>query len=227
MAPSARRWRLVGLLGLAILSTIGCNPLTSLYFLAVGLDPKVEPDCRLASEDKNKEVKVVILTYCPLEMRQELLGADRELSSLLGQKLLEGTRANKEKITIVSPTKVQHYKDEHPNWQSNGPEVIGKYFRADYVIDLEINTLTLFQARSANQMLRGNAEISITVHDLSKPGEEPIFKDEYACEYPPSREVPISDCSPQKFRMQFLTRMATDLSWKFTSHPVADHFPCD
>jgi len=228
MAAPARRWRLVGLLVAVVVATAGCNPITSMYFLAAGgQDPKMEPDCKLASDDKHKEVKIVILTYCPLEMRRELLGADRELSSLVGQKLTEEAKANKEQMSVVTSSKVQRYKDEHPNWQTMGPEEIGRYFRADYVVDLEIETLTLYQPLSNNQILRGNAEISVTVHDLHKPGEEPMFHNEYSCEYPRSREVPISDCSPQKFRLQFLTRVATDLSWFFTSHPVADHFPCD
>lgn len=224
------RRRLLGVLLLAgIVSTLGCNPITSLYFMAMGVDSKVGPKCKLAKEDDKDEkgVKVVVLTYCGLETRQELLGADRELASLFGARLTEGTKANKEKVTVISPSRVQRYKDEHPNWQSDGVETIGKYFKADYVIDLEIGRLTLFEPRSANQMFRGNAEVSVTVHDMSKAHEEPVFHEEYTTEYPPSRPVPVTDSTPQKFRLMFLTRVATDLSWYFTAHEVRDHFPVD
>lgn len=226
MAAPARR-RLLALIALTILCTAGCNPVTSLYFMAMGFDPKIEPECKLSSDDKKKDVRVLVLTYSALETRPELLAADRELSVLVSQKLTEAFKENKEKVTILSPAKVQRYKDEHPNWQALGPDEIGKCFHADYVINLELSSLTLFDAHCYNQMLRGTAEISVTVHDMSKPGEEPIFKTEYSTEYPKGRQVPVSDTSPQKFRLQFLTRVATDLSWYFTAHPVADSFPCD
>jgi hypothetical protein len=223
----SRRRQLVGLILLALGGTIGCNPLSTLaYFLTLNNDPKVEPPCRLKKDNK-KNAKVVILVSTGLGTPEMLIGADRELANLLAVKLQEGCKANKENVIVVPANRVQRYKDENPNWQAEGAEKVGKYFRADYVIDLEISAMTLYERLSNNQMYRGNAEISVAVHDLSKPGEAPTFSEVYTCEYPPSRPVPVTDIPLQKFRLQFLTRVATDLSWYFTPHDVSDHFPVD
>jgi len=225
MVAPARRWQLAGLVLTTVLLTAGCNPLTLPFFLMWGLDPKIDPECKLAT-DKKKDTKVVILTYCPIQQGRELHTADRELTSLLATRLQESAKRNKEKLTVISPSKVQRYKDEHPNWKTGGAEEVGKYFDADYVIDLEITALSLYLPNS-HGLLSGKAEISLVVVDMSDP-EEPIFKKEYATEYPKSRgPVPVSDTTPQQFRLQFLGRVATDLSWCFTAHPVDEHFPCD
>jgi hypothetical protein len=223
-AARCKRWAAVILL--LLVATFGCNPLTMPFFLMGGMDPKYEPDFRLAN-DKH-EVRVAILTYSPLEMRPELAGADREMTSLLAQHLQQECKANKELVHIVSNSKLQRFKDEHPNWKSLSPGEIGKYFDADYVIDLEIDALTLYEQGSNNQLFRGRAEISVSVVEVAKRDEEPIFRKCYSCEYPRTRgPVPVSDSNPQKFRLEFLTRVATDLSWLFTAHTVQDNFPCD
>ena len=131
-----------------------------------------------------------MLTYSSLETRPELLGADRELTSLVAQKLVEGAKSNKEKITVVAGSAVQRYKDEHLNWQVMAPEDIGEHFRADYVIAVEVDKLTLYEPLSNNELYRGQAELSVTLRDVRKPGSEPVFHKEYATEYPRSRPDP-------------------------------------
>lgn len=225
MAALAQRWRLAGAIFLAVLFTAGCNPLMAPFFLG-GSDPKYDPDFKLAAG--KKEVRVLVLTYCSsLETRPELLGADRELTSLVAQKLVEGAKENKEKLTVVAGSAVQRYTDEHPNWQTMAPEEIGEHFRSDYVIEMEIDKLTLYEPLSNKELYRGQAELSVKVHDVRKPGTDPVFHKEYSVEYPRSRPVPITDTNPRKFRLDFLTRVATDISWYFTARTVADNFPCD
>jgi hypothetical protein len=223
MTAASRRWRWVGLIVLLFVTTAGCNPFLLPAFM---MNDTVKPEHQIAKD--NKEAKVLILTYGALETRNDLIGADRELTTLLAQRLAEGCKQNNERVSVVSNSKLQHFKDEHPNWKSLNVEEIGKYFEADYVIDLEIEQLTLYAPGSYNQFFQGQAQITVSLIDLSKPGEEPAMRKEYDCEYPRSRGlVPVSDTNPQKFRMDFLTRVATDISWFFTAHPVEDHYPCD
>lgn len=224
---SCARWRhWIGLIVLALIATAGCNPLSTMaYFLALSGDPKVPAQCHLTREDKKPAKVVVLVSTGALETREQLIGADRELAGLLCTKLQEGCKANKENVVILPASRVQRYKDEHPNWQAMGAEDVGKYFRADYVIDMEIGAMTLFERRSANQMFRGNAEISVAVYDMHKSGDP--WNTVYTCEYPSSRPVPVTDSTPQKFRLMFLTRVATELSWYFTGHDVSDHVPVD
>jgi hypothetical protein len=228
MSAPARRWQWVGLLLLGTVAwCTGCNLLALPYFL-LDTDANHPAKCKLASEDHEKEVRIVILTFAGLETRPEFLRVDRELSSALAKQLKESFTANKEKVVIASTVQIEKYKDEHPNWHAMDLEEIGKHFRADYVIDLEIDSLTLYEPGSRNTLYRGHAEISISVVDVHKPGEEPIYKEEYSCEYPKTRgPIPAGDTNPQQFRQQFLGHVAKQLSWRFTAHPTEDDFSCD
>jgi hypothetical protein len=219
MTAPSRHWRLAGLLLAAAVCT-GCNMLSLPFFLMMGMNPKHEPPCRLASADKNKEVKVVILAYSGLQTQTEFLRVDRELTSRLARQLQQGFKENKEKVTLVSARQVEKYKDEHPNWHAKDLVEIGEHFDADYVIDLDIASLTLYEPGSANQLYRGRAAIAVCVVDVHKPDDDPLFKKPYTCEYPKTGAVPAGDGSGPKFRDTFLDHVAKELSWFFTAHPV-------
>src|SRR4051794_30350181 len=94
-------WRRRWLAGALLLATfgIGCNPLTSVYFLMVGVDPKVEPKFRLANQDK--ETRVLLLAYSAPDARTDAVGIDRQLSTTVVRQLEERCKSNKEKIWIV------------------------------------------------------------------------------------------------------------------------------
>jgi hypothetical protein len=226
MAAPLRRWYTGGLLLVAALGA-GCNLLSIPYFLLYA-DAKHPAKCKLAANDKDKQVRVVILTYGGLETRPEFLRVDRELASYLVKHLQEGFKNNKENVTLVATTLVEKYKDEHPNWHALDLDEIGTHFRADYVVDLEINDITLYEPGSRNTLYRGRTAISVAVVDVSKPGEEPIYREEYTCEYPLTRgPIPVDDSNPQQFRQLFLNHVAKQLSWRFTAHPTADDFSCE
>src|SRR5262245_40039356 len=135
---STFRRRFLIIVGLIVLGG-GCNPLTSLLFLT-GEDPKLPAEYyKLAGKDKKKEVRVVILTDMPLEIRAEFMHADREITHLFALQLQKLTRENGEKVTVVNPNKVEEFKNEHPDWDAMDKETIGKHFKADYVIHLDVN----------------------------------------------------------------------------------------
>lgn len=210
---------------LVAMSSSGCNLMALPFFLIPGMEPKHEAKCKLAAQDGDKEVKVLILSAAGLETRPEFLRVDRELSRLLYMQMEDGFKKNKEKVTIIPVSQVEKYKDDHPNWHSLSPEEIGKHFHADYVIDLEINTMTLYEAGSANTLFRGHAEISLDVVDVHKPSEGPIYKEEYTIDFPRARgPIPASDGSVPQFRQRFLSVIARELSWRFTAHLVEDDF---
>jgi hypothetical protein len=206
----------------------GCNIMALPFFLIPGMDPKHDAKCKLASDDKDKEVKVVLLASAGLEIRPEFLRVDRELSHLIAAQLREAFKKNEEKVTVVPISKVEKYKDEHPNWHSLEPEEIGKYFNADYVIDIEIDSLSLYEPGSSNTLYRGRAAISIAVINTHQSVDGPIYKEEYTCEYPRARgPIPTNDGNAVQFRQAFLNVVAREIAWRFTSHPVEDDFKCD
>jgi hypothetical protein len=227
MGTSWQRRILAGLFLAATLCT-GCNIMALPFFLLPGMEPKHDAKCKLAPKEKGKDVKVLLLTTTGLETRPEFLRVDRELSRKLCQVLGDGFKKNKEKIQVVPTSKLDRYKDEHPNWHGQAPAEIGEHFGADYVVSLEINSLSLYEQGSVNTLFRGHADISIDVVDVHKPAEGPIYKEEYRCEYPRTKgPIPASDSNVAQFRELFLSRVARELSWRFTSHEVDEELHMD
>ena len=210
---------------LVVVSCTGCNLMALPFFLIPGTEPTHEAKCKLVPHDKEKPVRVVIVSSSGLETRPEFMRVDRELGRLLYAQLEEGFKKNKERVNLVAISQVEKYKDEHPNWHSLSPEEIGKHFSADYVIDLEINAVTLYEQGSANTLFRGHAEISIDVVDAHKPADGPFYKEEYTIDYPRARgPIPATEGNVPQFRQRFLNVIARELSWRFTAHLVEDDF---
>ena len=214
MKAHARRWFLAGLVAAAC---AGCDPATTAYFLLPEANDPAELR-RLASDDKKKEVKVAILTHSALETRAELIQADRQLAELLAKQLRERCAKNKEKVTVVAPRRVEDYKNSHPRWRD--PLEVGRELKVDYVIYLEINSMSLYEKGSSNLMYRGRAGVSVSLVDVNRPDDVPE-QTEISAEFPSEARGPLDasmDTSPMQFRAAFLGYVAKRLSWCFTGH---------
>jgi hypothetical protein len=227
MAATWRRGALSVLILVAVCGT-GCNVLSVPFFL-FGPEPKEEPMLKaVASKDKDKDVKVVVLTYGGLETRPEFLRADRDLTIQVVKQLREAFKYNEEKVTVVAPSKVDEFKNSHPNWKSMELADIGKRFDADYVIYLEINKLTLYEPGSSNLLYHGRADVTVNLVDVNQPDDAPESK-ELTAGYPGDSRgsmIPVDDMTPQAFKAAFFTEVATQIAWHFAAHPTSDSYRC-
>jgi hypothetical protein len=222
-------WQLRVIAGvlLAVVAGIGCNPLTMPFFMMFGVDSKYEPEFRLATPDH--EVTVLVLAYNAPGAQIDQVGIDRQLGTQLANQMKDRCKANKEKVKIVPVHKVEKFKSEHPGWKSMGAGEIGKYFEADYVIDLEVVSVSLYEPGSHKTLYRGNCKIDLSVLDLHKPYDGPVFKKALSTEYPKTKgPIPVADDNnTEKFRDLFVNRIATDICWLFTAHQSEEHYQCD
>jgi hypothetical protein len=220
-----RRWRLAAVLLGAVVLSIGCNPLTLSYFLFEP-DSLVQPKCPIACA--GKEVKLVIISeHAVLPDNPMLQQADSELSYRLTHLLEERYRENKEKVKIVSPTQLRQYQNTNPKWREQTAQEIGKHFHADYVLNLEINELRLYDKRSAKFFYHGYADLTLTVTDVQKPlGEGEKYSCPYSLEYPRA-PMEISEMPVNQFRAKLLDRVAKDLVQFFAAHPPRDKYDSD
>jgi hypothetical protein len=217
MAQLNRRgWQAALWLLLAVAA--GCSPSTFYFFL-----PENRCDAemhRLTSDDNSKEVRVVILTYSnKLETRPELFGAERDLAQQFALKLQDGCKTNSESVVIVNPRKVEEFKSAHPGWSEADLADVGRHFKADYVIYLEINRLSLFNKADMNTQYKGHADISVALINVNKPDDSPERK-EFVCSYPSEASpIPVDANNPiSQFREEYFAHMAKKLSWYFTEH---------
>src|SRR5262245_1522643 len=144
----SRAWACLLLAGLTTVLTTssGCNLLSVPFFL-FGPEPKIEASLKRISKDKKEQTsRVVILVNNELSNAStDFVRADRDLGHLVSNALKEACKYNDEKIDIVPAAKVEEFKNRHDDWRTMPLEEIGRRFYADYVIDLELNKLTLFE----------------------------------------------------------------------------------
>ncbi len=217
------RWCSLAILATAAALCAGCQASTLAYFLFP--EAKHEAEMKQLASDDKKEVRVLLLTYTTNQETQPgFIQADRQLTEILAQKLREMCEENSENVTIVNPHKVEEFKTSHPNWQQE-PNLteIGRQFKADYVIYIEIGSLTMYEKQS-RILYHGQASLSVQLVDVHKPDETPLPR-QFSCVYPDAKgPIPIDDMQPGEFRQQFLGYVALRLGRFFTATPIADSY---
>jgi hypothetical protein len=223
------RRRVFLVLGLIALGG-GCNPFLLPFYLTASA-PKVPAEYyKLTDEDKKKEVKAVILTYMGLDTRLEFQQADREIARLAALYLQKQSKENEEKLTIVNPLKVEEYKAANPDWNASHLDLpaIGKHFKADYVIYIEIGSLSMYQPGSSGTFYRGQANMTISLVKVNNPDDFTLPSKEFTYTYPPEAQggnrAVDGDTPPQKFRSEFLNSLALRLAWQFSERTTQDGY---
>jgi hypothetical protein len=221
-------WRLRSVAGALLLAAgLGCNPLTMPYFMFVGVENKAEPEFKIAS-DKKKEVRVLILVDSAPDVESEQVGVDRQIGVEFSRQLDALCKANKERVKIVPYHKVEKFKNDSSSWKAMSGYDIGKQFDVDYVVNVEVESLTLYKPGSRKTLFLGSSKINVSTLDLHKPLEGPLYRRAITIPYPSSRgEIPVTDDNPDSFREHFVHRIATELTWKFTSHTSNESYQCD
>lgn len=219
-------WTLVAL---ATSSGTGCNMLSVPYFLFCMDDPKQQAEIqKIASPNKKEERKVVVLTYHRLDLRPEFVNSDRELTHFVEKHIKQLAEVNKEKIAVVLPRKVEEYKNNHPDWHEGELAEVGRHFNADWVVYLEINSMSLYEPGSGGTLYRGKADMTISLVDVKNP-DDSRPPQAFTCSYPRESRIQMTptDKSPSEFRQMFLEYVGRRVSWKFTAHPTRDDFYAD
>jgi hypothetical protein len=204
----------------AALFCIGCNPLTGAFFMMFGVDDKTPAEFRIAGDGK-KTAHVLILTSMIQESRSELLGVERQLGAAINKQLEADCKLNKEKIKLVPVHKIEEFKNNNPSWRTMTATEIGRQFDVDYVVDVEVASLSLYEKDSRKRLYRGRGAITLAVIDVTKSADEgPAYQRRLSMEYPKARgPIPVDDeMTPDRFRELFIQRIARDVSWQLTSH---------
>ncbi len=206
--------------------SIGCTPASLSMFFMPFVDDKIAPICKLADKKIEKTI-CVVASFASQEVRSELMPSDGELADLVTVQLRKRTLENKEKIKVLPPSKVrslQNLSGEMPS-----PAGIAKECKADYVISIEIQTMSLYEKSSYQQLYRGNIDMMVRVLDASKPADEGvIFTEAYRCEYPGARgPMDAGEMSIMAFRTRFLNKVASEVARYFTAYPREERLNMD
>jgi hypothetical protein len=214
---TTRRALLVG--GLVAFAGMGCNPAT-LYFLMRG-DDKVKPEIPLPAKEGKKEVTVVILANGSPSLSYDFAGAERELVALVAQKMMTETKEDKHPIRVIEQAKVDKFKAANPSWQTLSGGAVGKQLGADYVIDLTLTSMSMYQPEYGKEFYQGRASLQVVVYDTATP-DKPL--QDYVHN---SMEEPRSTAadSPAGYRRRYIAKVAQEVAYRHIPHVTASHLP--
>ena len=213
-------------LTLAVVLTIGCNPITLTSVLLRSetklpaqypLRPKEGP-----KKDKDEEIKVLILAgMAPGSVTVEFAGAERELAAGIAKKLPEVGAANKEKYSVIAPHQLDTFKMQNPNWRSMRAGAIGKRLGADYVLELSLSGLQMYQPGALNSIYEGRAQVNVEVTDTAEPAGEPKHRYVHSFAHPGFPRA-VDSMPPAQFKLEFIDKLALDIVFRHVEHKAAD-----
>jgi hypothetical protein len=210
--------------------TIGCNPLTTIGFL-LHRDTKIPAEYPLRPKEgpkKDKDEEITVLVICGQRQTGgipfEFAGIDRELATTIAKRMPEEAKANKEKVAVVSPSKFDKFKIDNPHWRTMRPDQIGKRLGADYVLDVTLSNIQVYQPGSRNMLYEGRAEVWVEVYDLlNTTAEQQHYAHQFAYQPPHTPDATDSTgINLSVYKQGFVERLAMEIIWKHLEHKPAD-----
>lgn len=215
---SGRRWTLLLVTGLSLLFMTGCQQLVILGYL-IGGPPSIEPDFdkETGVSLKDKEKTVAVVCFAPKEMLLEFPQIDDEIAAQISYRLAEN------KVTIIKPDYVRAWTDTHPNWEL--AEEIGREFKANYVVEVELSTFSLYEGNSTT-LYRGRTEADIHVTEMDDQGNgDRIYSNDLDFHFP--IRVPRSSTEQEllPFKREYISRLSEKIGWMFYESYNGDMIP--
>jgi hypothetical protein len=224
MKPMTRR-ALAGVLA-TILLGLGCNPLLApfqLFDMGDNHYPSEFEFYEKAKKAKQKdEITIAVLSYGGAGLAPEFSGSDQDLTKMFIAQAKAAFATNKEKVKIVPLADVDKFKRTHDWTRMEGSEIARK-LKVDYIVDMELASLSLYERKSMNQLYRGRVRINIKIVDADKNADEVFPPKSFEYQYPKGEQsIAADDMSVDMFRQKSFQKFCTALTALFTGLPP-DH----
>jgi hypothetical protein len=193
---------------------VGCNT-TALMMLTEKDGGKRRPEFPFPAKGDAKTVTVAIIPSADSNLGVDFAGVERELATLLNKKLVEATKDQRmvAPIKVVELRDVEKYTNAHPDWQVNSPGLLGKPLGADYVVDMRVNRISMYDPSFGREAYVGQATVTVAVYDAADP-DRPMY--EYV--HPSHQPAKDTSSSSIQYRQWFVDRLATELCRRHTPH---------
>jgi hypothetical protein len=228
-APKFRipRWRWIMVLaGFLSWVSLGCNPATLNFLVMPWVDNNLPPEYKLFAE--GKEVTLVILSsFAQSQVNPDIVPAEMELAEKLSTAFHQRCAANKHKLKIVPFAEASSYQMKQLVEGNPNPIEIGKKFKADFVLDMNIQSFSLYEKKAVTPLFRGETEIALHLYKVdAKNGDHKVFSKIYRGEGAPT-PFDAGNTSASTFRDAFLSKTAKEISKTFIAYPPEERVPFD
>jgi hypothetical protein len=217
------RWTLVLLGGLAWAS-IGCSPQTLAIFMMPFTDNNIQPEHKLFASDRELTLAFVS-NFAVAEIHHDLREADAELADQMINAFKDRAQKNKHRIKFIPTAQVQGEQlKQKVVGGALDPAEIGRVLKADYVIDVKLNSFGIYEKNFHPPMYRGKADLTMTLYKVdAKAGEHRVFSKELPRVFPAnSPPIQADGISASAFRSRFLAVLAGDVAKVFLAYPMEE-----
>jgi len=201
---------------LAVVMTIGCNPLATIAFLTHRDTPVPAKHPFINKDDPKKEEdeEIVVALFVSQGTGQsfEFAGAEATIASEMARKIPELAKENKQKLTVVPIAHVNKFKMNNPTWKDMHASAWGKKLGADFVLEIHLVGMQLYEPRSLRQLYEGRGEAHVYMYNVEEGAAEPVHY-VHAFSYPGNGQVRDATTIPiGTFRKAFLERLAIEIA---------------
>lgn len=203
------------LAGLLVAASAGCTPGSLGYLLR---DTKKMPEHPLPPIKDKKEITVLIIGSKAQHLGMDPMFAtvDRQLPGLIARQMMADTKDEKHPIVAVEQAKLEKWKQTSgKDIRTVSPSVVGKELGADYVIDVTVNSMSIFQPELAREFCKGKASVDVVAYDCTQP-------DKKLREYSINSDQPERSTGampPKDYARWFTERLAKEIAFR--------HIPSD
>ena len=208
-----RTWCLAALTAVVMFSTTGCIH----SILATGIYLWQGGDIVPAQCDALEDQRVVVICRPPSSHEYRHEGAARDIGKQVSRLLKENVSG----IDVVSPSEVDNWVDEQ-DWDNF--KDLGRAVKATRVVYIELDNFDLYKGSTLYQ---GDAEVNLTVYDMTKRGEEIWEHKVGQILFPRNSGIPAADKPVQKFQEQFVGIVSQQLATYFYKHNPNATFALD
>ena len=201
------------------LTSVGCTT-GALWHLLGGANEKSQPSDPLPPKPGMDQVRVAIIVHESPTISPNFIGVSRELATLIGRRMTEETADEDHPIIVVDQATVRKAvgnggKDFHD------PRQIGLEVGADYVIDLTLNSISMFQPEDAGQFFKGSGNITGIVYDVDDP--DTTFRD-YVHQFSGIQRG-VGTVNEDFYRRYLIDKAATEIAHRHVPHVARTELP--
>ncbi|MBP3957534.1 hypothetical protein J8F10_19985 [Gemmata sp. G18] len=207
-----------------VVAGIGCSPLNVAAFIFARDDKVPAPSPLTFAKDGPKkdkdEVVVVLLPQVAPGSAPQFATIANELGDKLARQMPELAKENKEKrkLKILTQTQVNKFKMENSTWKKMSADEIGQKLGADFVLEIWMDKMRLYQPGSLNNIYEGRAEIQVTVYEVGTGDGMPKDKYPLSFSYPKTGVRPADAVSESTFKGQFIENLASEIAKMHIDH---------
>jgi hypothetical protein len=213
-----RLWLWAAVVSLTLTQS-GCQAVVLLGYL-IGGPPSTDPDFHQKTKQTMADKTKVVLVYCYAgkELKWDNEAVDYDLAKHVAHRL------NSNKIKVIDPDLVYDWLDKNDKWRKTAE--IGKHFRVDYVVHIDVKDYSLFEPH-ANNLYRGRADIIVNVvkMDEDKRDGNVIYTTAVKSFFPTRSPVDSNVMSYAEFKKHYLSALSDEIGKLFYPKETGDDIP--